>query len=567
MKAKYIKSIGQITVVCLALLVFVLPNQALAQFTGDYQTNIISGTAVNWPSTYYVGLNYFGNALFILNGGSLFSEGVGTGAAIGFELSSHDNLAVVSGSGSLWANHQIFYVGYYGSANQLVISDGGRVASMGQAVVGSQSSSISNSVLVTGCGSVWTNSSDLWMGDGGAYCSLVISNGGAVFDKWGKVGGNMGSGGRSNIALVTGSGSVWSNSGNMSVGWHGPGNLLVVSNGGTVSGVDGRIGEFRGAANSCVVVTGSGSLWKNSGVLFVGMGVPVGSGSSATNNRLTIADGGSVLASNAYVGLSYSSGLLMSTSNNLLHVSGGNLTVTNLSASGFLDVNRGALSFDSGTITVDRLWLTNGVNSILEFNSGTLHSKGTVISNTQPCIVGDGVATANFHLLGGVHSFQNGLRIRTNAFLTGCGTVNGSVVIEAGAAVHANCTNLVFNSTVTNNGAMVVDGAVLESFGTLVNNGTVLLLDSSTANFHGTFINNGQLFNGDIRLAIERDGSGGLFIHFTGAPDVTYRLQRSASVTGPWADLATNTAPASGLIAYHETSPPPGQSFYRTAQP
>jgi len=70
-----------------------------------------------------------------------------------------------------------------------------------------------------------------------------------------------------------------------------------------------------------------------------------------------------------------------------------------------------------------------------------------------------------------------------------------------------------------------------------------------------------------IHLGIERDGSGGLFIRYPGVPDVTYRLQRAASVTGAWSDLATNTAPASGLIEYHETSPPPGQSFYRTVQP
>jgi hypothetical protein len=70
-----------------------------------------------------------------------------------------------------------------------------------------------------------------------------------------------------------------------------------------------------------------------------------------------------------------------------------------------------------------------------------------------------------------------------------------------------------------------------------------------------------------IHLAIERDGSGGLFIRFTGAPDATYRLQRAASVTGTWTNLATNTAPASGLIEYHETSPPPGQAFYRAVQP
>jgi hypothetical protein len=69
------------------------------------------------------------------------------------------------------------------------------------------------------------------------------------------------------------------------------------------------------------------------------------------------------------------------------------------------------------------------------------------------------------------------------------------------------------------------------------------------------------------RLGIERDGSSGYLLSFTGAPEITYRLQRSPSVTGPWSDLVTNTAPASGRIEYHETSPPPGTAFYRTSAP
>jgi hypothetical protein len=48
---------------------------------------------------------------------------------------------------------------------------------------------------------------------------------------------------------------------------------------------------------------------------------------------------------------------------------------------------------------------------------------------------------------------------------------------------------------------------------------------------------------------------------------VTCRLQRAASVTGTGSNLATNTAPTSGLIEYHDTSPLPGQAFYRTVQP
>ena len=69
------------------------------------------------------------------------------------------------------------------------------------------------------------------------------------------------------------------------------------------------------------------------------------------------------------------------------------------------------------------------------------------------------------------------------------------------------------------------------------------------------------------RLSIVRDGSGGWFIRHTGVPDVKYRLQRAASLSGPWSDVATNTAPASGLIEYQETNPPPSGAFYRAIQP
>jgi hypothetical protein len=112
---------------------------------------------------------------------------------------------------------------------------------------------------------------------------------------------------------------------------------------------------------------------------------------------------------------------------------------------------------------------------------------------------------------------------------------------------------------------MVVDGAVLETFGMFVNNGKLFLLNGGTTNFHSTFINNGAILNGDVYLTIARDGSGGLIVRYVGAPDVSYRLQRAASVSGPWSDVAMNSAPASGLIEYRETTPPPGQA-YRAVQ-
>jgi uncharacterized membrane protein/subtilisin-like proprotein convertase family protein len=59
----------------------------------------------------------------------------------------------------------------------------------------------------------------------------------------------------------------------------------------------------------------------------------------------------------------------------------------------------------------------------------------------------------------------------------------------------------------------------------------------------------------------------GVRLRFNGVPGLTYRLQRAPSVTGPWNTINTQTATASGLIEFNDTSPLPGQAFYRTVQP
>src|SRR5437667_5948018 len=68
-------------------------------------------------------------------------------------------------------------------------------------------------------------------------------------------------------------------------------------------------------------------------------------------------------------------------------------------------------------------------------------------------------------------------------------------------------------------------------------------------------------------LAIEADGFGGYFLRFSGVPGSDYRLQRAPGLTGPWATSSPHTAPASGLLEFWDLFPPPGQAFYRSAQP
>ena len=69
-----------------------------------------------------------------------------------------------------------------------------------------------------------------------------------------------------------------------------------------------------------------------------------------------------------------------------------------------------------------------------------------------------------------------------------------------------------------------------------------------------------------ITMTIISDGSGGYFIRSSGPPNMSYRLQRSSAVIGPWLIISTNTAPASGLVEYHDTAPLAGQAFYRAIQ-
>ncbi|HEY0551688.1 MAG TPA: hypothetical protein VGF13_18935 [Verrucomicrobiae bacterium] len=68
------------------------------------------------------------------------------------------------------------------------------------------------------------------------------------------------------------------------------------------------------------------------------------------------------------------------------------------------------------------------------------------------------------------------------------------------------------------------------------------------------------------RLFLIPDHSGGYYLDFHGAPNMTYQVQRAPSVTGPWTTNATFTTVCPGPIEFHDTNAPSGQAFYRVAQ-
>src|SRR5262249_32634891 len=146
-------------------------------------------------------------------------------------------LAVVTGLGSSWSSSSDLRIGDAGPGNQLVISNGAVATVGGDVVLGANDGANSNSATVTGPGTSWLMASNLYVGSNGALNRLTISNGALVKDIVGLLGSMTGISisSSNNMALVTGPGSVWSNSSSLFVGWNAAGNRLEIDSGGRVS--------------------------------------------------------------------------------------------------------------------------------------------------------------------------------------------------------------------------------------------------------------------------------------------------------------------------------------------
>lgn len=344
--------------------------------------------------------------------------------------------------------------------------------------------------VVSGARSVWSNTS-LTVGN----CGLIITNGGQVFSR-----SSAALAGTNAVSTVTGRGSVWRvadgpQPGNFVVGsTSGGGNQLIIADGAAVHCGRAYL-DVVGSGNDLVSVRGNGALWSVRSILTINF-------SGGPNDGVHIGPGGTVCAAGLLLGSA-------ARGTNFVDITGGRLYVTNSDGSALFDV-RGALVLNTGTATVDKLLIgTNNSTGWVRFPAGTLYSKSTAVTNHQPFGIGDGTNAANFHLLGGVHSFDDGLRVHSNATLSGCGTINAIVVVDAGGTVMADCSPFVFNGGVTNNGTLrASDGNVFEAYKAVVNNGIIELSNGGTTNFHGAFINNGTVVDSGSVPVTEISKSG-----------------------------------------------------------
>ena len=124
------------------------------------------------------------NNLFVGNTSSgqvtNISSGINTYAStfVGYNAGDTNNLLILGSTNAILTNSSDLYVGYSGSSNSMIISNGGLLADV-NGWIGYSSSSGSNSVLVTSSNSLWTNSGTLTIGYEGNG-TLTVANGGTV---------------------------------------------------------------------------------------------------------------------------------------------------------------------------------------------------------------------------------------------------------------------------------------------------------------------------------------------------------------------------------------------------
>ncbi|HXI83215.1 MAG TPA: hypothetical protein VNL17_03895 [Verrucomicrobiae bacterium] len=513
--------------------ILLIPRLSNAQYSANFQTNIISGVTSNWSDNFYYNIGGIGDVLLIEGGGVLVNGGGELGPGNG----NSNNFALVTDNGSVWSN-SLLYAGNSGARNSLVISNGGQVINSGFCIVGNGVLPTigSNTVLVTGTGSVLSNGQDLTIGYYFAANRVVVENGGQLINHNASLGGGTVTS-SNNSAWVRGPGSLWINHGQVT--FNGVGSSLVISNGGQVTDSFGYLGYYFGSSNTSALVTGSGSVWSNQQDLYVG--------NFGSSNTLVISHGGLVNSFNCFVGYSLSS------NNSILVTDPGsvwsnrNLTTFIFGSPNSLVISNGGQAITPSGAEFDRARIVaTGTGSI--WNSGTL-----LLASANSLVISNGAQIINTEAHVGHSGSSNTVRVtdgalwQNNALYLGYSGSSNSIVVAAGSVsatslvvglASANCDNLLQ----VDSGSVVVTNATHDAVlevrrGRLVLNGGTIQTDILVmTNTCASLVHNGgALIAGSVILdpnafrimSVTRQGNDILVSWLTG-PGQTNTLQATA---------------------------------------
>ncbi len=487
--------------------------------TGNVAT--VSGPGSQWIASSEVDVGFAGtaNQLWLTNGGKIYSSGAFVGGSAIQSGTGRSSLLVIAGAGSAWTNYGNFGLGNFSESNQMSILNGGVFRCEGGFLflpIGTQTASSNNVLLISGTNSLFSSDQGyFYVGEGSSFNRLVVTNGAGLRDGEGYVGSSG-----NNTAIVTDPGSFWTNKFNLTVGDSAGNNRLTVTNGAWVANQDGMIGNDAAASNNVVIVSGTNSIWTNLGNLYLGNSGPF--------NQLFVTNSAVVgVRSNLFIGFNASA------TNNVWTVSSGGVVLATNGGAGTIEVRNGLFTMNSGLVVTDQLLLTNGTQSTFHLTGGTLQTGRTIqggagaggggVSNPT-FVVGGANPAALLQLTGnGVHAFTNGLRIDNNGMLQG----NGSIFAD-----------------VTNASAGTLSPG--NSIGALFINGNLMLATGST----NIFELNKTIATNDTVLGISNVTYGGILVISNLSGSLTngdaFKLFGAASYSGTFASLIPAT-PGSGL--------------------
>ncbi len=430
-------------------------------------------------------LGYFSgsNRLVVSNGANFISSSI----FLGYENSGANNALVVTGPGSLWTNSGFLMIGYASSGsangNSLTVSDGGKV----QTTFGNigESNSTGNSATVIGNGSIWTNTGALSLGvsNGSTGNSLMISNGGSVYNTVGSIGLN----GALNTARVSDTNSLWRNT-ILYVGFASRNNQLIISNGASVISSTGYVGNSAAASNNTAIVTGAGSTWSNTLRFIVGQ--------SGQANQLIITNGGTVFATNGVVGgaASGQGSITLSGTNSLLKLFSLHLGTNSVSSgTGSLFMNDGAVLEGTNFVTgFNNSGAITNQGGILQFFTST----PTLVTNTVDSIILTN-ATLSYRNVSNADIFNT--QVSNISF-------QGNNTFRLNNSTNSSITSYTFG---TNNGnlyqhlTLYNNATRWQSTAFTMGSGGILSISNTTATVSGVFTNSGTINVFNSRVTYE----------------------------------------------------------------
>jgi T5SS/PEP-CTERM-associated repeat protein len=373
------------------------------------------------------GNNLASGTLSLLSDASLetAADGSGLSAVLGF-LSGSNGTANVQ-DGASWQAGGALQIGL-GGTGALNLAGGGTVTS--DAATLGVSALSAGSATVANAGSKWTVNGTLTVG-GSGQGTLTIQEGGLVTSVNGVIGENSSS--ASSTANVTGTGSKWQMSGNLSVGLNGTG-ALNLADGGKVGDINGILGVNAGSKGTAII-NGGGSVWSNAGRLLVGAG---------GDGILTIDNGGVVTAGSVVIGGGDTASVLLTRGSGLaiqgdLEIAGSTDTSLTANLGSTITSGNGIIGGVDGAGVVEvsgdqTTWTVGDTDSITIGQDGELH------------VLDQAVVTAPIVMVntGGL------LEVRD-------GTIVGSVVNNGGTVTPGDAT-----------GTMTISGNYTQNAGTIL---------------------------------------------------------------------------------------------------